>query len=73
MKRRWSRPFEDIRKACYLAEGSLVRYYNEGWRAGYIQTVHGPQRIEIVPIKGFKAAQPRNTTVTLADIEVEGL
>jgi len=67
--RRWKRPF-DIRKACLLVADSFVRYYDEGWRHGYVESLSS-STVRVKPWKTCNATvQPRSVTVTLGDIEI---
>lgn len=52
-----------------LPKGSLVRYYDEGWRTGHIEEIIG-KIAKIKPIAGYKAANPRCVKIPIGDVEL---
>lgn len=50
-----------------METGSLVQYYLEGWRYGYLLEVKG-KRAKVRPVAAYKAGTPRGTWVPLEDV-----
>lgn len=48
--------------------GTLVAYYEDGWRYGYLEKVKG-KRAHICPIAAYKATRPRLIWVEMASVK----
>lgn len=47
--------------------GSLIQYYDDGWRYGHLVEVAG-KRARVRPIRAFKAGTPRCVWAQLTDV-----
>jgi hypothetical protein len=63
-RRAKARVFDIVR----VVDNTLVRYYNEGWRIGYL-TRATDKTGTVQPIAGYKGKKPHTVEIPMKDIE----
>lgn len=66
MKKRQQTAIE-VSPGVSVSVGALVRYYLDGYRCGYLESIHGAT-VKVRPIGAKNGSPPRAVTVPITDI-----